>query len=82
MRELGIVPVAESPDSEQVYKPLEMPRSTATAGVLNVEQRDGEGSFMKDAPAGQEEQGFGNPEETPVVPSVTEKDDESDNSGS
>ena len=82
MADLGIVPVAESPDSGGSFKPLPMPRSTATAGVLNIEQREEASGFTKDAPAGQEEQGFGNPAEPPAAPPVTEKDDESDSSGS
>ncbi len=40
MVNLGVIPVAESPDAEGSYKRIPMPRSTATAGVLGVKNTD------------------------------------------
>ncbi len=84
MQKLGIVPVAESEGPEGGYKAVPMPRSTATAGVLNVKPQ------ASPEQAGPEEQGCTtteNPESVGpdgVIPGVwkSEEEDDSDSSGS
>ncbi len=79
MQRLGIIPVAESPDQEGGYKAVPMPRSTATAGVLNVKPE------AAPEEAGPEEQGSTttlNPATTgPDIPGVRKSEDK-DESGS
>lgn len=50
MTRLGIIPVSAATEQEPVYKPVAMPRSTATAGVLSVKPEHVPVGVGQDAP--------------------------------
>ena len=81
MLKLGIIPVTETANQESIYKPILMPQSTATAGILSVKPQVEQGGGSP------EEHGFGSssPQTSdPEAPGVwkSEEKDESDSSGS
>jgi hypothetical protein len=65
MSELGIVPVTEAPDPSQGFKTFPMPRSTATAGVLDVKEQPAAGETSE----AEQAHGFDRPEI--IIPPTT-----------